>query len=632
MKIPLDESILSIKELDTVASLVLQNDFEERIVEIECLRAVERIDLAFIGGLLLLYEHHDRFKKKTLSFVLKGAWGSGDGYWKDVFASVTDQHELVQCIRQISVLYRTKSDWISIYGLGDLVSKPVKVSGFFSPVLFVHRATMKWMFEKDATDYGGYRSEYINRIKNRSGANTNEIEYFNQSKSVIDKLGNNPVIYTFVFSILFFSSIPFVNNSGENAIKEVESIWNFTLQFVSGLKELAKNIVSHSEFQMGIITMRAYWDEERKMRKLETHVFDYGRVGIIPTMNKELENQTVTSKEDEDDLAVISSGEYQLKDLMTRSDKLLFRQIHREMAHLGLIHFVSLINSHKGWYSVATQRLDGGREELGDSVGERNLSMGTSFHFTLPLNIDYSVPQTSGSSSDQGLSQEQIKALLDFLQKKDAIQIVRLWAMNISTRRKEQALIQKLPSPEENKQYYAIDFSKVIISSTSLLRVLAKISLLLEKSLIVYNVNVETLSEMLGDNQEYFSRMADFQNVCYWLKGKSILIYSQSIEGDERFYFADILFGQSQNDFLGLNLIINQTFPNYVSVSSIIDNPIPFTFRKEEMQPILPFFSGMVLLPFDIALMSYNPSKRYRGSLFNHNLNYLLNKEIDGTV
>ena len=53
-----------------------------------------------------------------------------------------------------------------------------------------------------------------------------------------------------------------------------------------GLHELAKNIVEHSDTKQGMITIRVYEDKEIQDREysdkvLETHVFDYGDIGIV---------------------------------------------------------------------------------------------------------------------------------------------------------------------------------------------------------------------------------------------------------------------------------------------------------------------------------------------------------------
>ena len=648
---------VSTKELDSV--LTVCSKLEKQVVFIHFERIVDQIDIVFVGGLFLLY------KQKGLKFLLTGIAGpSGNLVFDPIYGNGV--HAFKQYIDQIKELYAPEDDWLSFYGKGDVRTKKVEAPTVYAPVLYIDEKNLDCFFETTGEDLGRYKENYLEKLK-KSHANNIEINYFAHSGNIADDLKGKSPIEIFVFNLLYSVKSPFVTPIeekkqkksskpnkrtrdkeqnklvAEKAQKAISDMKDFAEQFVGGLKELAKNIVAHSEFKKGIITLRAYMDPTGEIRNLETFVFDYGTVGIIPQMTKDLEEQTEKTTEDLEDLKLLSSKEFHLSDLMERSDKLLFRQIHREMAHLGLIHFVSLIRSRDGVYSVTTASFDKKkREEIGENTRERNLAYGTNFHFTLPLRKERSTVSQNDPTSGNGMSQELIIAMSEMLKTKDCIQMAHLPSMDVKTREDEVHLVQSAAEPKDNVVFYAVDFSGIgSISATSLLRILALLSRRTDRNLIAYNIVTNTFCDMLNVNEEYFTRLKECTDVGYWLRGKSVLIYSHLKEPDEQkeeeiqmshFYFADLLFGKNKEEFIGVNRAISHVFPNFVSLSFPADQPVEISMEGNEMAPVRPFFSGLVLMPFDILLNGFSKGADTEYSIFLSNLDYLLNKSINGNV
>ena len=666
-----NDRFVSVKELDMVLTVcsILQN----QVVTIRFEQIVDTIDIAFVGGLFLLY------KQRSLKFMLTGVCGQYHDMVFDPFRG-TGFHAFFQYLQQIKELYTPEVDWLDISRSKDYITNKDKVESptVYAPILFIDENSFDCFFEEKGTDLGGYKNSYLTGLEKR---NKNELAkaYFARSGNVLDELRTKPAIETFVFNMMYSISNPFailkelgkqgktnrtkkrqkenarnlmVTKMAEKAISEIK---DFVEQFVGGLKELAKNIVTHSEFKTGIITLRAYKENSKDkdaVRNLETFVFDFGTIGIIPRMTADLQNQDVRTTEDNEDLELLSSKEFRLVDLMERSDKLLFRQIHREMAHLGLIHFASLIRSRNGHYSVSTASFDGKRETLGENVLKRNLAHGTNFHFTLPLQKEKRF-HSNNKIGENGTSEDQIIAMSELLKNKGSVQIVPLQKQTVRTREDEILLVHNAAAIQEGTKFYAVDFSDVKVgSATSLLRILALFSKNTECSLIAFNIDTDTFCEMLNVNEEYFQRLKDCTDVGYWLKGKSLLVYShlgmsepnvgndpqQKEEicddsiGKNHFFFADLLFGQSKDEFARVNRSISYVFPNFVTLS------LPPSSQKDSTKdciqdaPVCQFFSGQSLLPFDIILNGVKEDSERKYSIFLSNLDYLLNKSIDEHV
>ena len=400
----------------------------------------------------------------------------------------------------------------------------------------------------------------------------------------------------------------------------------FCKRYVAGILELAKNIVEHSKNRQGIITIGSYAKDDDSGRDIEAYVFDSGECGIVPTMIAELEKSGNRTKQDEEDKDILESTEdtYELKDFFKPGQsKRLFRQIRREMAHFGLIHFVSLITSNMGKCLISSENKDHKKEFYAiDDCEDKSLCRGTSYYFSLPMEKGMEPKGTFDEFSRRPVTRESIAALPRVLEIEDSIKTIVLKPQTVITRSDEQAVLQQI-SFDGDYSYYAIDFADIKdLSPNSLLRILVMISETTDRCIIVFNVETSVFSEMINSNAQYFSMLRDSQlDISFWIKGKAVLVYSKyETINKNRLYFADMLYGDNHSAFLGINKIISNTFPNYITIAST-DEPALVDSYVDNVTG--PYFKQSTLLPFDLVIKN-----RDKEPLFFTNLRTLINKPL----
>jgi hypothetical protein len=198
--------------------------------------------------------------------------------------------------------------------------------------------------------------------------------------------------------------------------------------------------------------------------------------------------------------------------------------------------------------------------------------------------------------------------------------------MNILSREDENELegiikaeIESGAHADDGIQYYAIDFEDVDMSSNSMLRVLAMLSEMTEKGIIVFNVDADIFTGMISNNAAYFeSFRTNYTKVPYWVKDRAILVYSK--RKDEGFYFADVLYGDNERFFQSVNRLINKTFPNCCTIMSGIKPMTPYSPFAPELKA---FFRQSTLLPFDLVIENKDGEP-----LFLTNLRTIINKPL----
>lgn len=601
-------STISVKEMNDILRMCTSGFGEE--CEVHFLRPVERIEIAFIGGLFLLH------KEKKHRFILYGV-GENDA----IFSRYEHSGETIQAIAQIrffSEIYSINPDWISIKGIIEPTNQDIFITPKFAPVFFINKDLLVSFFLE-------YRDQTIDQLRSRYVSNlTKNLNslgemYFREKHEnhIISILGTNPPVYAFVYCILHRIEQPFVRCSSlEEAKERILSLFSFTRQYVAGLLELAKNIVEHGETGQGIITIGSYAaDDDKSERIVEASVFDLGNCGIVPTMFKKLRSDV---QEDVQDREVIKSG-YSLMDFFVPGQsKRLVRQIRREMAHLGLIHFVSLIKSNSGRCCLSSGGMMGLRDFYSIDCEDKTFCQGTSYYFSLPVRKGSRLDDFTPAIPSNSVTNDYLKVMPVVLGYREKIRTIQLPHLNVVNREDETKIIEAV-SFDSNERVFAIDFEGVTISATGLLRVLASFSERTNNHIIVYNIDSEVYSDMIDSNCVYFDSMNDVKETPFWIKGKAILVYSK-LKGHS-FYFADLLYGSSTSDFVNVNVIINNTFPNYCSITSdyheIQDSGI------EETSPVRFFFGKSTLLPFDLLIQNQNGEP-----LFYTNLEMLINKDL----
>lgn len=597
-----NESFVSIKELNLVIKKSATVSTE--VLAIRMSSPVERFDYVFVGGLFLLFIEYG------IRFNITGPIGERG----DLFQSFSYQNELKQCLSQLNYMYHKDPHWIRIAGI-NLPDKKYHKSSLFAPILFIDKLLIDDLFKKlDDSVFREVSKDYIQGLNKES--NFLEKEYFNRQENILTRLEKMPAIYSFVYCVMHEIARPFVGKSDINeVIRRINAIKSFSNQYVAGLYELGKNIVTHSSTGRGIITIGSYSIEKGRGRNIETFVLDLGKHGIVPTMIMELDD---SSNEDNEDRQVLTNG-YSLESFFSpgQSHRLL-RQIRREMAHLGLIHFISLVRTNSGKCSVSSIGVNGEREFFRDGFDDELPCVGTNFHFSLPLAQDIELRSTNLEAADYHATIDSLAAMPRIYSIQDSIQISRLPRMDVTSRREEQELVDSVSLLEEFS-YLAIDFRNVSITATSLLRVLAMFSERTDKGIIVFNINTETLSDLIMSNNTYFMQMKEIDSIPFWIKGKSILVYSQMT--DNQYYFADVLYGDNVVAFQSINKIVNNTFPNYCTVSSDLNKGL--LVDNSQDSPVCKFFYKSTLLPFDLVLDNGGTDL-----LFYSNLRVLINKPL----
>lgn len=628
-----NDAIVSTPELNLVLEKAKhQSDLE---IVIRFKNGITRIKSVFIAGLFLLY------KERNLRFNLSGAIGDR----ADLFSDTTHLVELKQYLAHIAFLYgKPDPRWIGGFSYDEKTD--LTATRVFAPVLYIDKDTINSIFKpNDDSKFAKLKETFIKFLIDHK-ENQAEEAYFARTDNdcIITCLHSSAPIFTFIYVILHSIDRPFLYNvkQPDVAISRIVQIRSFTEKYVAGLYELAKNIVRHSSSGKGVISIRAYEPEDSSTdadRIIETFVIDYGTAGIVPTMIDELKKeQTVDlpSKEDEIDLAILNDN-YSLQKFFSPGKSCrLSRQFRREMAHLGLLHFMSMIRSNDGssWISTgAIEPVDPVtgkpmRDTYGDAkLADEQLNEGTNFHFSLPLSRSFSVSK-GVVDARLATTKEALESLTSIYSVKDKITTIRLKdkvpstdkTFSVDNREDESFLVESIGFDTIKTIFIALDFEGIVFSPTSLLRVLAMISEKTEKMIIAMNIPTEDLSLLLESNELYFRTMDEIEKVPFWIQDRSILVYSRMKDKD--FYFADLLYGQSPEVFYSVNAIISNCFPNYVTIAS--DNH-PDVSKKEHYKeaPVSAFFHNSTLRPFDLVL-----EDSLKQDLFSHNLMTIVQKEL----
>jgi hypothetical protein len=648
----MQKRMLSVKELNDVLEKLQNNE------EISPIGTFSEVDIVFVAGLFLWHKQKHQ-KLPPIRFNLNENSTRND-YHKHYFLQIK---ELYDC---------DYSNWIEFFNKAN-ESGANLYSASFAPILFIDNDNLHDLFENiENGKFQKIRDSYIDKLK-ESKSNQEEVKYFKQTDNIIQQLKNSTPIHTFIFSVAYHKIQPFVNpkkKGYDSPTIAVQQLWQFTKEYCRGLHELAKNIVEHSGQSesdgQGIITIRAYdpenpdhTDKWNKTKVLETHVFDYGTVGIIPKLKRDTKNKkdnetnTEIQQMYESDLCTLDD-KYSLSDFIQSTKKFLYQQFYRDMAHYGLLNFKHLvIDRHKGKIVASSicEVEDKKREYYlanieieGDKKREYSIEKGTSYYFEMSFDkekfrdAEYNTQQQDYSNLSVALGLEKIqdikfikddesdlpekkeneKYLIEFSIKKSKEKIIK---------REDEVIVCKYiiekfrPKFNQNDCYFALNFEGTILDKSNLLRILARLSK--ENNLpkiIVYNIDFDIFGSLIDDNDKWFNsvkeewKTPDGQTVkkAYWEKGKSILFFTRYND----FYFADMLYGQSKEEFDKINIIINKTFPNAMVIGGYSKNNDKTTkINISETDCLKPFFYNDALLPFDVILEDDNKQKLFLSNL-----------------
>jgi hypothetical protein len=284
--------------------------------------------------------------------------------------------------------------------------------------------------------YGKTTFNARNKIQAGNLQNENAFKYYIEIESVFDELQNSSISHQFFFSTILATELlqdrragkDILNDETKKAfINKINSLWSFTKDLVSGIKELAKNIREHSKPSVGAISVRLFrterWIQIKNLIEQEDNIFsrykkylsdnhftesssvidinvvDIGEIGVVSTLirntelllaninrgNYEIKNLI------EEDISNLRSNKIGFKNLLNTSIQQLNQQSKRSIAHFGLLTLSKLVEHNNGLIVASSQgnNMSQNRESLciPDLISNYSnpIKFGTNFNIVLPI-------------------------------------------------------------------------------------------------------------------------------------------------------------------------------------------------------------------------------------------------------
>lgn len=640
--------MLSVKELNEVLQK-LQN--KEKI---PLIGTFSEVDIVFVAGLFLWYKQHKQGWKKIPQFFY-------------LTESYKAWHHS-RYFKQIDELYGIKHHQIFDNFPNASNNRANSFSKLFAPPIYITEENIDCFFgEKINENINKLKDNYIiefdisdfinKKVKNYSDSEGKFIKFENEIK---DRLKKYPPIFTFIFIIASKNLAKKENENFDRRKDYIEKLLLFSQDYVRGLYELSKNIVEHSgkngQKGEGMITIRAYNKSDTdKTRILETHVFDYGNKGIIPKLieyttekatGSNVKNHRIKKCYFADNIFFAENEDYKLKDFIEpNKGNELNQQTFRHTSHYGINKLHRLIQTTLNSKIFVASKGKNERDYFGENAENLTIKNGTHYYFKIPFeqeNFKNIVAKPFSQENQTATLGE--TASLEFLSKINIVQnkISQLSEILHTT---ENSLIdisiddekitkknvdniynslERLHELKDNNRI-AINLQDKISDVSVLLRFLSYLTFEYKQPFIVYDINYLIYKELLADNRDFYeSRKGE----AYWHSEQAMLLF---VKTDKEFYFADILFGKNNDEFLFVNNIVSKTFPNTVTLLEEMDNKkkgIKTDYIKSinSNQNLQQFFypKSNILLPFDTLLKN-----KYDGNpLFVSNLTKILKNPL----
>ncbi|MCX2585662.1 hypothetical protein [Pedobacter sp. MR22-3] len=260
------------------------------------------------------------------------------------------------------------------------------------------------------------------------------------AKKIFDGLQGQPSYFTFLFSFLVNRNIGTMvvrDDEGEDGslllkqnllLDRLKELLAFTRNLFLSIRELARNIIDHTEHRRGVITGRVYQGIQLRSIKdnselksgvesyllemdqqtgatsapseyFDLSIFDEGSAGMIEKTISNISNLakgiTVDSDLYTSDIALLKDGSVNIGDFFNAAEIKLNHNAIKTASHWGLIIFGSLIKKNAGLYKVQTKGRSGGLDtyysgplesQFSHIVQESKLfTGGTIFNVILPL-------------------------------------------------------------------------------------------------------------------------------------------------------------------------------------------------------------------------------------------------------
>lgn len=477
---------------------------------------------------------------------------------------------------------------------------------------------------------------------------------------VFDEMKKSSPIFCLIFYTLISSDlIDFEEKDLSFIAKKIINLWEFTKELVFGLLELAKNIVQHSSEQEGIISGFI-----NNKNEFEIRVFDHGKISVLTKLLNDTQSFIDNHPQKDvlwdfyaEDIKILKSNTFNFINLFKlNGNQILNQQTKRATAHLGLLIFSKLIEENNGQMFVSSSDFKSGRLPYlysTNGFSENSLSVGTNYLTILPIEnkekfgpyVKFSNPNTKREPDIvsiehlinyklinidkliqiQEIDTDNIKDVLLNFYLKECLENKlengdKLW----------QPIIELFP-PEIVKKIndnpnivFCFGFSQIKnLNASQLFRFIGKFEVYFPKNnLIIYDITNELFFELTKVNKALISYN---KSLPYWNTDTYTVIYNYIIlnenlknEGKSeilsKFYFTDILWGESELHFRFVNSLIRKN--NYNAVYTF---PKEKDFKEKELDRVinnriveltlsLPisnlFFNQITLLPFDLLIMN----------------------------
>jgi len=209
---------------------------------------------------------------------------------------------------------------------------------------------------------------------------------------IILKLRIQPPFFTLLFSVLVNRNLDKSIDNLEDYINRVRDLYEFTRNLFLGLREIARNIIEHTDSKKGVIMGRVYTGDiivalkdtnpddgqspiidqyfkglkikgymtrdYSKKSFLDIQLFDEGQLGII---NKTISNIKTLAGNSTDhknlyvqDLLAFNNKEINFSDFYNPSEIKLHHHAIKSASHWGLIVFTNLIHKNNGLFFVSS--------------------------------------------------------------------------------------------------------------------------------------------------------------------------------------------------------------------------------------------------------------------------------------
>lgn len=643
----LKSEMLSVKELNEII-IRLQNS--ERL---SYLGVFSQVDIVFVAGLFLWYKQHEANWTKI-------------PYFFDISENA-NAYNHSHYFKQIEELYKIKHNDIFTNFINAQNQYANSVSRFFAPPIYITNESIIFFFGTQIeTDpqINKLKSKYAQTFDLLEFVDTRFREYFSNKKdyeeyatSIRQRLYTASPIFVFTFIVTCTRLSQKEKRTFEKTKEYVEKIWHFTQTYVNGLYELAKNIVEHSgegeNDGKGMITIRAYSESEiDKTKVLETHIFDYGRIGIIPKLKKYTGNQ-VQAYNHKTGLSTnqINVRNAYIKDLNENLNenfvlnnfilgRILEQQNFRHIGHYGINKLYSLIQKPlEGNIYISSKGINGQQDYFNRDIENLTLETGTHYFIKIPfipenfgkLTVSMNIRQefsTLGSSDAlQKLMQKNVKTIqlneLNDINLDDFTEVLDITVnKRIDKKFVDDIYLHFSKLSLYNRQFIiALNLEDCfeINAESTLLRFLGCLTYEYNATFIIYNLEFEVYKKMIDDNTE-FAKTRNWES--FWHESKGMLVYTKT--RNKNFYFADILYGKTANKYYSVNKSLSHTFPNSASIVDINTQQA----QQDKTIFLSDFFNNNALLPYDIIfkkqnkeLALYNIETILQNNLFHNELN-----------